>query len=138
VAAVGLALGPILAAAGEPVTVIFAAPIERVWTATLAALEREGWGVDDAARPIGLVTTRSERLEGYPDPVFASEKRVRLRVRLRALDDGRTSVSVEPELFRRERTLWLERDQVVETTDPLVAPDRTLERAVLAAIGKAL
>jgi hypothetical protein len=39
---------------------------------------------------------------------------------------------VERALFKRERILWIDKDE------PLMTTDQTIEKAVLAAIGKAL
>jgi hypothetical protein len=122
--------------AGETVAVLFAAPGERVWGATLEVLKREGWGIDRTARPIGLITTKSQRLHGVIDLLVARSTRVRLRVEIEPIDGERTVVRIERELFLRERLGWVEHDEVVD--DPLAAPDHTIERALLTAIRKVL
>jgi hypothetical protein len=125
-------------AAGEPLGTTFGAPLERVWGAVLEVLEREGWGIDDTARPAGLITTKSQRLDGYYAPVASTTKRVRLRVQVTPLSPDRTRVDISRELFIREKVLFIERDEFVRGFDPLAAPDHQLERALLIAIGRAL
>ena len=72
--------GSVPAQAGEPVAQDFAAPAERVWRAALAALESQGWRVDDLQPPIGLIVTQTERVQpqGITNWLEASELRYRL------------------------------------------------------------
>jgi hypothetical protein len=120
------------AAATEPVTRTFAAPVERVWTATEAVLKHLGWDVDKIDRSIGFITTDSRRVEGEDYGVYAKGTRHRLRLNVRSAGDNRTAVSVERTVFKRERILWMDKDEPVTVTDTAV------ETSVLDAIGKAL
>lgn len=139
VAAFVLAL-PLAGRAAEPLLRTVAAPLDRVWAATESALRAEGWDIDRADRPTGTITTRSRRLEGDDDGLQATNRRVRLHLRLVPVAPAQTSVRVERELFIRERVLWIEKDRPLppSSTDPAVPPDLTLEQRVLTAIGKAL
>ncbi len=125
-----LAAGP--AHAAEPVARTFAAPLDRVWTVTEAVLRHLGWDIDKADRAIGFITTDSRSLEGEDYGVYAKGIRHRLRLHLKAAGTGRTAVSVERIVFRRERILWMDNDE------PVAATDASVEKAVLDAIGSAL
>ncbi|MBI3636550.1 MAG: hypothetical protein HY216_10140 [Candidatus Rokubacteria bacterium] len=124
------------AAAGDGVTATFAAPLERVWAATEAALDAQGWDVSETQRPLGLIVTKTRRLSGDDQIFIAKSVRVRLRVRLVATGDDRTMVTVEREILTRERLLFVERDVVAGPRDPLAVRD--LERNVLRGIARAL
>jgi hypothetical protein len=119
-------------AAAEPLSRTFAAPVDRVWTVAEAVLRHLGWDIDKADRTIGFITTESRRLEGEDYGVYAKGTRHRLRLHIKAAGDQRTTVSVERTVFRRERILWMDRDE------PVAAADQAVEQAVLDAIGKAL
>jgi hypothetical protein len=133
-----LALAPGAVLAGEPLSVTFPAARDQVLRATVEVLEREGWGVDDVAGPVGLVTTKSQRIQGDFDPIASKTRRVRLRVQITPLDDERTAVTIERQQFTRDKLLFLERDEFVPGFDPLAAPDHRVERALLSAIRRAL
>jgi hypothetical protein len=119
-------------AAAEPVARTYAAPIDRVWAVTESVLKHLGWDIDKADRAIGFVTTDSRRLEGEDYGVYAKGTRHRLRLNVRSTGDGQTTVTVERMVFKRERILWMDKDEPVTTTD------QTVERSLLDAIGKAL
>ena len=128
--AVVLALA-IPASGAEPLTRTFAAPVERVWGVTEAVLKTLGWDIDKSDRAIGIITTESRRVEGEDYGVYAKGVRHRLQLQIRPAA-GRTTVSVERTVFKRERILWMDKDEPVTTTD------RTVETSLLDAIGKAL
>jgi hypothetical protein len=138
VLAAALGAAAVAAAEAPAVTRTFAAPLDRVWAATRAALEREGWGIDHADRPLGVIVTKSRRAAGDDEGLHARNLRVRLRLTLTPAGDGRTGVAIEREVFLRERILWMDRDEAVVLADPLVPGDPGIERRVLAAIEGAL
>jgi uncharacterized lipoprotein len=119
-------------AAAEPVTRTYNAPVERVWSTTEAVLKHLGWDVDKADRSIGFITTDSRRVDGENYGVYEKSLRHRLRLHVKALGEGRTTVSVERTLFKRERILFVDNDE------PVTAPDQNIETALLDAIGKGL
>ncbi|HXG15843.1 MAG TPA: hypothetical protein VNK50_06315 [Calidithermus sp.] len=116
----------------EPVSRTFAAPADRVWAVTEAVLRHLGWDIDKVDRSIGFITTDSRRLEGEDYGVYAQGTRHRLRLHIKAVGEQRTTVTVERTVFRRERILWMDRDE------PVTATDQAVEQAVLDAIGKGL
>ena len=120
------------AAAAEPVTRTYNAPVERVWSTTEAVLKHLGWDVDKADRSIGFITTDSRRVDGENYGVYEKSLRHRVRLHVKALGEGRTTVSVERTLFKRERILFVDNDE------PVTAPDQNVETALLDAIGKGL
>jgi hypothetical protein len=121
------------AAAAEPVAQTFNAPIERVWTAVEAVLKQLGWDIDRQDRTIGMITTGSRRLEGEDYGVYAKGLRHRLTLHVKAASPSRTTVTIERETFRRERILWIDKDE------PANAGGGTeVQRSVLASIAKAL
>ncbi len=120
------------AAAAEPVTRTLNAPIDRVWTTTEAVLKQLGWDIDKADRTIGWITTDSRSVEGEDYGVYAKGTRHKLQIQMKAVGQGRTTMTVERTVFRRERILWMDKDEPVATTDQAV------EKAVLAAIEKSL
>ena len=119
-------------ARGEPISKTFAAPADKVWRTTEAVLRQFGWDIDKADRSIGWIETDSRRVEGEDYGVYAKGTRHRLRVNVRGESDTRTTVSVERTVFKRERILWMDKDEPVSTTD------RSVEQALLAAIEKSL
>ena len=132
VLAVTLALGAGPAAA-KPVEQTFNAGLDRVWSVTGAVLKQLGWVIDREDRTIGMITTESRKLEGEDYGVYAKGLRHRLRVHVKAAAGNRTTVSVDRETFRRERILWIDKDE------PANAGGGTeVQRSVLAAIAKAL
>jgi len=110
----------------------FNAPVDRVWAMTEAVLKHLGWDLDKADRTIGFITTGSRRVDGDNFGVYEKATRHRLRLHLKAAGDKRTTVSVERSLFKRERILFVDKDE------PVTAADQNVEKAVLDAIGKAL
>lgn len=120
------------AGAAEPLARTFGAPADRVWAVTEAMLKHLGWDIDKADRTIGLISTDSRRVEGEDYGVYAKGIRHRLRLQIKAVGDRQASVTVQRELFRRERILFVDQDE------PLTATDQNVERALLDAIGKAL
>jgi len=131
-----LVLGFLLAAAparaAEPVERTYAAPVDRVWSATEAVLKHLGWDVDKADRSIGFITTESRRLEGDDFGVYAKGTRHKLRLVIKAAGNDRTAVTVERIVFKRERILWIDKDE------PVTATDTTVEKSVLDALARAL
>ena len=120
------------AAAAAPAERTFDAPVDRVWATTEAVLKHLGWDLDKTDRAIGFITTDSRRVDGDNFGVYEKATRHRLRLHLKAAGAGRTTVSIERSLFKRERILFVDKDE------PLTAGDQTVEKAVLDAIGKAL
>ena len=64
--------------------------------------------------------------------VYEKALRHRLRLHVKGIADSRTTVSIERNVFRRERILFVDKDE------PVTATDTTVEKSVLDAIGKAL
>ena len=124
------------AQAWAPLAQVFPAPVDRVWTATLAAVETQ-WGLDESDRTIGAIRTRSHRIEGDRPSLWSKTLRVRLRVSVIPLDDSQTRVIVTRELFRRERLPWGERDERTDVNDPAQVAGE-LERHLLRAIARTL
>jgi hypothetical protein len=120
------------AAAADPVEFTYSAPVSRVWDKTLAVLKVLGWDIDKVDRSIGFITTESRRLDGENFGVYEKALRHRLRLNVRAAGNDRTTVSVERMVFKRERILFVDKDEPVTDTS------RDTERTLLDAIGKAL
>ena len=110
----------------------FSAPVDRVWSATEAVLKHLGWDVDKADRSIGFITTDSRRVDGDNYGVYEKALRHRLRLTVKAAGDSRTVVGVERSVFKRERILFVDKDEPVNDNS------QDVEKAVLDAIGKAL
>jgi hypothetical protein len=127
---VWLLVAPVTAA--EPVEFTFNAPVDRVWDKTEAVLKILGWDIDKADRTIGFIVTESRRVDGENYGVYEKALRHRLRVNVRAAGNGRTTVSIERTVFKRERILFVDKDEPVTDTS------RDTEKSVLDAIGKAL
>lgn len=120
------------AAAADPVVRTFNAPVDRVWTVTESVLKHLGWDIDKADRAIGFITTESRRLEGEDYGVYAKGTRHRLRLQVKADGDKRTTVTVERVVFKRERILFVDKDE------PLTIADQSVEKTTLDTIAKAL
>jgi len=118
--------------AADPVSQTLAAPIDRVWSTTLAVLKQLGWNTDKVDRSIGWITTDSRRVDGEDYGVYAKGTRHRLVIQMKAASADRTTVSIERTVFNRERILWMDKDEPVKTSDVEV------EKSVLAAIAKSL
>ena len=120
------------AEAAEPVTQTFGVPVDRAWNVTRAVLKQLGWDIDKEDRSIGWITTDSRRVEGEDYGVYAKGTRHRLRIEMKAVDNGRTAVTVERTVFERERILFIDNDK------PVTVKDQEVEKGVLAAIGRSL
>jgi len=123
------------AAAADPLTRTFAAPVDRVWTTTEAVLKQLGWEIDSEDWKIGFITTESRGIESKEAKeygVYAKGTRHRLQLQLKPAGNGRTVISVERTVFRRERLFWHDKDE------PMAVTDRTVEKSLLDAIAKAL
>jgi hypothetical protein len=130
--AVVLALGVVPGEAADPVTQTFDASVDRAWNVARAVLKQLGWDIDKEDRSIGWITTDSRRVEGEDYGVYAKGIRHRLRIQMKAVDNARTSVTVERSVFERERILFIDNDK------PIAVKDQTVEKSVLAAIGRSL
>jgi hypothetical protein len=113
-------------------TRVFDESVERLWTVTRSALRATGWDIEKEDKNAGLILTDSRRLEGEDFAVYASGVKHRLRVLLKAMPDGKTSVTIERRLWKEERILWMDRGRDLTTTD------HKIETEILDAIGAAL
>jgi hypothetical protein len=120
------------ATAAGPVEFTYNAPVDRVWDKTEGVLKVLGWDIDKADRSVGIITTDSRRVEGENYGVYEKGLRHRLRLSVRAAGDNRTTVSVERTVFKRERILFVDKDEPVNDSSTQV------EKSLLDAIGKAL
>ena len=110
----------------------FSVSLDRAWSTTEKVLDVLGWEIDKNDRTVGWLTTDSRKLDGEDYGVYAKGTRHRLRIHLKAEGGNRTTIMVERSVFKRERILW------IDTDEPLATQDQTVERGVLAAIGKSL
>ncbi len=113
-------------------TRIFNAPLERVWTVTESVLKSLGWEIDKRDRAVGWILTNSRGVDFKDFGVYGDGTRHKLRLTLKVIGEGKTSVSVERELYKEERILWMREKK------PLKAADQTVETATLNAIEKSL
>jgi hypothetical protein len=120
------------AAAEGTVERTFSAPQDRVWSATEAVLKHLGWDIDKADRSFGLITTDSRRVDGENYGVYEKALRHRLRVHVKPAGEGRTTIAIDRSVFKRERILFVDKDE------PIVDPSQAVEKALLEEIGKAL
>jgi hypothetical protein len=118
--------------AAEPASETYGVPLDKAWSVTQAVLKQLGWDVDKADRSIGWITTDSRMVEGEDYGVYAKGTRHRLVIHLKAAGADRTTLSVERTVFKRERILWMDKDEPIATTD------QTVEKSLLAAIRKSL
>jgi len=120
------------AAAAGPVEFTYNAPIDRVWERTVAVLKVLGWDVDKADRSIGFIVTDSRRVDGDNYGVYEKALRHKLQLNIRRVSDTRTTVTVERTVFKRERILFVDKDEPIEDkrTD--------VQKSILDAIGKSL
>ena len=81
-----------------------------------------------------MIGTDSRRVEGQDWGVNAKGLRHRLTLYVKAASDNRTTVTVERNVFKRERILWIDNDQPVATS----SDKQDVERSILSAIAKAL
>jgi hypothetical protein len=121
--------GPVHA---EEITQSFAAPMSRVWYVTRAVLEQQDWEIDKEDRSIGWISTKPRRVAGEEFGVYMKGTVHKLVLHLKAATPTRTSVSVARSVFKRERIMWIEKDE------PVTVTDRNVEKALLAAIAKSL
>jgi hypothetical protein len=119
-------------AAAEPVSQTFAASPEKLWTTTTSVLKQLGWDIDKSDQAGGWINTESRSVDGEDYGVYAKGTRHRLMIKLKAAGANRTTLTVERALFKRERIMWVDKDE------PLMTMDQTVEKAVLTAIGQAL
>jgi hypothetical protein len=127
-----VALLLVVPAAAAPVEFTYNAPVDVVWDKTLAVLNILGWDVEKADRSIGFIVTGSRRLDGDNFGVYEKAVRHRLQLHVRRVGETRATVSIERSLFKRERILFVDKDE------PLNDPRTDTEKSVLDAIGKAL
>jgi len=123
------------APAAEPVAQTFNAPVDRVWTITQAVLKQLGWEIDKQDRTIGMIGTESRRVEGEDYGVYAKGVRHRLTLYVKPASDNRTTVTIERDVFKRERILWIDKDEPFAAS---ASTNRDVERSILSAIAKAL
>jgi hypothetical protein len=110
----------------------FDAPIDRVWMVTASVLKSLGWDIDRSDRVVGWFLTDSRSVDFKDYAVYGKGTRHKLRIVLRPAGEGRTTVSVERELYTEERILWMTERKPVPPTDQAV------EVAVLEAIQQSL
>jgi hypothetical protein len=120
---------------GEPVAQTFNAPVDRVWTVSEAVLKQLGWDIKQQDKTIGMLTTESRRVDGENYGVYAKGLHHRLTLHVKGTSNNRTIITIERELFRRERILWIDKDEPVGDA---AAGKGEVEKSVLAAIGRAL
>ncbi len=113
-------------------TRIFNAPLERVWTVTESVLKSLGWEIDKRDRAVGWILTNSRGVDFKDFGVYGDGTRHKLRLTLKSIGEGKTSLSVERELYKEERILWMREKK------PLKAADQSVETATLNAIEKSL
>ena len=121
---------PATAAGGVERT--YNAPADQVWDKTLAVLKVLGWDIDKSDHSIGFIVTDSRRVEGDNYGVYEKGLRHRLQLNVKAAGASRTTVSVERSVFKRERILFVDKDE------PVTDSSTAVEKALLDAIGKAL
>jgi hypothetical protein len=110
----------------------FNAPVDRVWAVTESILKSLGWDIDQSDRAVGWILTDSRGVEFKDYAVYGKGLRHKLRIALKAAGEGRTTVSVERELYTEERILWMTERK------PVTATEQTVETGLLDAIQKAL
>ena len=130
--AVLLALLLAVPAGAAPVEFTYNAPVDVVWDKTLAVLKVLGWDVDKIDRSIGFIVTESRRVDGDNFGVYEKALRHRLQLNVRRASDTRTTVSIERSVFKRERILFVDKDE------PLEDPRTEVQKSLLDAIGKSL
>ena len=127
-----LVCGLISAPAADAPSRTFDAPIDRVWTVTESVLKSLGWEIDESDRAVGWLLTDSRGLDFKDYAVYGKGVRHKLRIALKAAGEGRTTVSVEREVYSEERILWMTERK------PVPATDQAVEVGVLDAIQKLL
>ena len=127
-----LALLLAVPAGAAPVEFTYNAPVDVVWDKTMAVLKVLGWDVDKADRSIGFIVTESRRMDGDNFGVYEKALRHRLQINVRRVSDTRTTVSIERSVFKRERILFVDKDEPIED------PRTEVQKSILDAIGKSL
>jgi len=119
-------------ATAAPVEFTYNAPADRVWERTVAVLKVLGWDVDKAERSVGIIVTESRRVDGDNYGVYEKALRHKLQLSIRRVSDTRTTVGIERTVFKRERILFVDKDEPIEDkrTD--------VQKSILDAIGKSL
>jgi hypothetical protein len=125
-------LGGLPAGGASPPSRTFDAPLERVWTVAESVLKSLGWDIDKSDRAVGWILTDSRGLDFKDYAVYGKGVRHKLRLTLKAAGEGRTTVSVEREVYTEERILWMTERK------PVQAPDQAVETGVLDAITRGL
>ncbi len=128
----GLAGAPDPLSGADAATRTVNAPIDRVWAVTESVLRSLGWEIDQSDRAVGWFLTDSRGVDFKDYAVYGKGLRHRLRIALKAAGEGRTTVSVERELYTEERILWMTERK------PVQAPDQVVEVGILDAIQKSL
>ena len=121
-----------VSAAAGPVEFTYNAPVDRVWERTVAVLKVLGWDVDKAERSVGIIVTDSRRVDGDNYGVYEKALRHKLQLSIRRVSDTRTTVGIDRTVFKRERILFVDKDEPIEDkrTD--------VQKSILDAIGKSL
>lgn len=129
-----LALLLAVPAGAAPVEFTYNAPVDVVWEKTLAVLRVLGWDVDKdkVDRSIGFIVTDSRRVDGDNFGVYEKSLRHRLQINVRRASDTRTTVSIERAVFKRERIVFVDKDEPIED------PRTDVQKSILDAIGKSL
>ncbi len=127
-----LLVAPLALAQTDERTRVFDASVDRVWTIARSALRASGWDVEKDDKAAGLIVTDARRLEGEDFTLYATGVKHRLRVVMKSLPDGKTSVTIERRVWKEERVLWMDRGHDLPTTD------HKLESEILDAIGAGL
>jgi hypothetical protein len=128
----GLAAVPEPAPGADAPSRTFNAPIDRVWAVTESVLKSLGWDIDKSDRAVGWFLTDSRGVDFKDYAVYGKGVRHKLRVALKAAGEGRTTVSVEREVYTEERILWMTERK------PVPATDQVVETGVLDAVQRAL
>jgi hypothetical protein len=134
VLALGLALAatPTSSPGADAPSRTFNVPIDRVWAVTESVLKSLGWDIDKSDRAVGWILTESRGVEFKDYAVYGKGLRHKVRVALKAAGEGRTTVSIERELYTEERILWMTERK------PVTPTEQTVETGILDAIQKAL
>ncbi|HWC04020.1 MAG TPA: hypothetical protein VHF87_14780 [Methylomirabilota bacterium] len=132
VLALGVVGGLGSAGAADAPSRTFNAPVDRVWAVTESVLKSLGWEIDQSDRTVGWILTDSRGVDFKDYAVYGKGLRHKLRVALKAAGEGRTTVTVERELYTEERILWMTERK------PVTATEQNVETAVLDAIQQAI
>ncbi len=103
-----------------------------MWTVTEAVLKSLDWDIDTFDRAVGWILTDSRGVEFKEYAVYGKGLRHKLRLSLKAVGKGRTTVSVDRELYTEKRILWMAERK------PVAATEQTVEMGILDAIEKGL